>query len=90
MKTVSEEMVDDYLEEDKQIQWEELEQVLREMFAEEECLIKGTCGRWNGTVKRGRVLSHFPQLQDFLKHLDQVEFIDDRGHLMIKGYHRRL
>lgn len=87
MKTVSEEMVNYYLLEDKQLQWDDLERVLREMFTKEECLIKGTCGRWNGTVKRGRVLSNVRQLQDFLKHLDEVEFIDDRGHLIIKGYH---
>lgn len=84
---VSEEMVNDYLEQDEQLQWEDLKQVLREMFAKEECLIKGTCGRWNGEVKRGRVLSTLEQLLDFLKHLEHVEFIDNRGHLIIKGYH---
>ena len=51
------------------------------------CLLVGTCGRWNGSVRGGKFIASFDDLYNAIQHLDYLRVVDRNGHLFIEGYH---
>lgn len=52
-----------------------------------DCLLTGTCGRWNGPAEGGKFIQSFNDLAATIQHLDYLKITDLNGHLIIEGYH---
>lgn len=85
---VPEELVWDYVEGDLDAQHDDLVQLLSKMFDQHTYIIVGTCGRWDGRYRRGRIITRYADLSRMLDHLDYLRiYEDDNGDLHIDGEH---
>lgn len=84
---VPEKMIYEELSYMQDIEYQYFADKLTELLKSGYCIITGTCGRWNGTVKGGKFLKSFDDFRQFVSHLDEIKVIDENGHLIITGYH---
>lgn len=70
----------------EQIEWEDAESALENFFNDEEILVIGTVGRWDGTYAAGKVIS-YNELHKCWSDCDYVEIYDEDGHMHINVSH---
>lgn len=66
---------------------EELYNMLNDFFANNEAILSGVCGRWNGKIYFAKFIRSTKELLQAVGHLDYLEFLDNGGHLVIYGSH---
>ena len=71
----------------KQIDYQYFQDKLSQLLETGDCLLTGTCGRWNGAVQGGKFIHSFHDFSDAIRHLDYVKITDQNGHLIIEGFH---
>ena len=93
---VSDEVVFDYMQEEKQYEWEELEPHIEKLFTEQIgsttynkfFVVQALLGKWNGTFESGRILYGYRELKSaILLKYDRFVLNDIDGALEIEGYH---
>lgn len=93
---VSDEVVFDYMQEEKQYEWEELEPHIEKLFIEQvgsttydkPFVVQASIGRWNGTFAGGRILYGYQELKnEILSKYDRIVINDVDGTLEVLGYH---
>ena len=93
---VSDEVVFDYMQEEKQYEWEELEPHIEKLFIEQvgsttydkPFVVQASIGKWNGTFAGGRILYGYQELKnEILSKYDRIVINDVDGTLEIVGYH---
>lgn len=70
----------------EQIDWEEVTNELKRFFDDEEILVIGSVGRWDGTYAAGKVIS-YNELWKCWNDCDYVEIYDEDGHFYINASH---
>lgn len=70
----------------EQIDWEEVTSELKRFFDDEEILVIGSVGRWDGTYAAGKVIS-YNELWKCWNDCDYVEIYDEDGHFYINASH---
>ncbi len=84
---VQEQYIYDEIQHRSSIGWEEFRYEFKKLLEQNDYIIMGTFGRWNGPVECGTFIREFSTLNRFLSDLDDLTIIDRNGHLFIKGYH---
>ena len=74
LEEISDSLVYYELNELHRLEWIELKLYLDDLFDNNTCIIKGTCGRWNGPAECGRFVNSTDELLGFLNHLDYMCF----------------
>ncbi len=71
-----------------EVEWEEAKELLERVFGDDELIVFGAVGRWNGVFDGGFVCNG---LDDILEHCTQdcnyIEFYDENGHLFLHCTH---
>lgn len=67
-------------------EWENVKSELENFFEDEEILVIGTVGRWNGTYSAGKVIS-YDELHKCWSDCYYVEIYDEDGHMHINASH---
>lgn len=70
----------------EQIEWEDVKSELENFFDDEEILVIGSVGRWDGTYSAGKVIS-YDQLWKCWDGCDSMEIYDEDGHMYINASH---
>ena len=70
----------------EQIDWKEVTNELKRFFDDEEILVIGSVGRWDGTYAAGKVIS-YNELWKCWNDCDYVEIYDEDGHFYINASH---
>jgi hypothetical protein len=68
-------------------EWAYFKSKCEELLSDGDCLLTGTCGRWNGSARGGKFIHNFHDLVGCIEHLDYLKIIDRNGHLIIEGCH---
>ena len=84
---VPEKMILDEMSFLEESEWAYFKSKCEELLSNGDCLLTGTCGRWNGPAQGGKFIRSFHDLVSCIEHLDYLKIIDRNGHLIIEGYH---
>lgn len=84
---VPEKMILDEMAFLEQSEWEYFKSKCEELLSNGDCILTGTCGRWNGPARGGKFIRSFSDLMSCIGHLDYLKIIDRNGHLFINGCH---
>lgn len=71
----------------KEFDFDDLQHNLAQYIKQNDLLIVGTCGRWNGRYKAGAFVCDIMDLWEGLRHCDYLEVYEVNGHLYIDGIH---
>lgn len=69
------------------LDWDDFKYEFKQLLKQDEYIITGTFGKWDGPVQCGTFIRDFATLNKFLANLDDFTIIDRNGHFVIKGYH---
>lgn len=70
----------------EEIEWGNTKADLKNFFEDEEILVIGTVGRWNGTYSAGKIIS-YDELHKCWSDCDYLEIYDEDGHMHINASH---
>ncbi len=84
---VPEKMILDEMSFLEESEWAYFKSKCEELLSNGDCLLTGTCGRWNGSARGGKFIRSFHDLVSCIEHLDYLKIIDRNGHLIIEGCH---
>ena len=68
-------------------EWAYFKSKCEELLSDGDCLLTGTCGRWNGPAEGGKFIRTVDDFYSCIGHLDGVCIYDENGHLYVTGYH---
>lgn len=84
---ITEELIQQEIDDLNTDDWRYLMLKLDEMFDGSIFLLTGYCGRWNGKKECGKFIKSRIDLLERISHLDYLTIKDENGHLVIDGYH---
>ena len=84
---VPEKMILDEMSFQEENDYQYFKDKFNELLKNGDCLLTGTCGRWNGPAQGGKFIQSFNDFATAIQHLDYLKIIDRNGHLIIEGYH---
>lgn len=68
-------------------EWQEIQFELTTLFKQDDYLLTGYFGSWQGDLASGKFIRDFQDLQAALSHLEYIRILDRNGHLIIEGSH---
>lgn len=71
----------------KDLDWEDEKERLEEFFQENEFLVVGTLGLWNGRFAAGKIISSVSELSQAWDECADFKLYDQGGHFFIEGVH---
>ena len=76
-----------FARDNKDFDFEELRDDLARYIKQNDLIVFGTCGRWDGRVSAGAFVRDIADLWKGLRHCDYLEVYEEDGHFYIKGVH---